>query len=481
MFMNRRVSRSVKNFFSFMCLQAFWLHSACAFAADTRPNIIFVLTDDLSQNLLPHMPNVVQMQKDGITLENYFVTDSLCCPSRSTIFTGKLPHNTGVRTNTPPDGGFDVYKQKGNDKETFAVAMKDAGYETAMMGKYMNLYKPAIHPPEPGWTHWAVAGSAYNHYNYVLNIDGVLRKHGSKPEDYITDVMSNDADAFIRRVAGKPFIIEIAPFSPHGPFVPAPRHKDWFADLVMPKEENFNVHPSDAPRWLARIPLQNEQGIKRIEQDFRNRVRSVQAIDEMIGRLKRTLVELGLDQNTYLMFSSDNGFHLGEHGLRSGKQTAFDHDIKVPLVVTGPGIPASSRTMEIAQNTDLCPTFAELAGTQCPKPDGVSLVSLLKTPESKIGRDMALIEHRNAGFNLNDPDRGQRGNPPSYKALRGKDFLYVSYVTGKREYYDLINDKWQLRNIYRSLPEDRKTQLEQKARAAASCVGAEECQHALSW
>jgi len=444
-------------------------------------NIIYVLTDDLSENLLPFMPNVVQMQKDGVSFENNFVTDSLCCPSRSSILTGKLPHNTGVFTNTKPDGGFHVYKNRGNSKETFAVALNEAGVQTAMMGKYMNLYQPKLHDPEPGWSHWVVGGDSYRQYNYGLNVDSKVIGYGSKPKDYLMDVLSDYADAFIRKNVDRPFLIEIAPFTPHGPYIPAPRHENLFQSLAMPKNSNYNSHPSDAASWLARVPPLSEQEVADAEEIFRKRVRSVQAIDEMIGRLKNTLRELKLDRKTYIVFHSDNGFHLGEHGMKVGKQTAFDEDIKVPLVITGPNVSKGVSSHEIVQNIDLCSTFAEIAGTKCPSPDGVSLLPLLTQATQSIGRDMALIEHRNAGYNPNDPDRDSKTNPPSYKALRSKEFLYVSYATGEREYYDMRKDPGQNHNVYKDLAESLKAKLEQKALKAEQCVGSEQCQEALRW
>ncbi|HVY54833.1 MAG TPA: sulfatase-like hydrolase/transferase, partial [Thermodesulfobacteriota bacterium] len=120
-----------------------------------HPNIVFILTDDLSLDLLQYMPHVLEMQKEGATFNNYFVTDSLCCPSRSSIFTGRFPHDTGVFRNTGSDGGYRVFRDRGNERVTFAVSLSEAGYRTAMLGKYLNGYIPAIDPVSPGWSHWA--------------------------------------------------------------------------------------------------------------------------------------------------------------------------------------------------------------------------------------------------------------------------------------------------------------------------------------
>ena len=122
-----------------------------------RPNIIFILADDLAWNLVAYMPHVLQMQKDGVTFDSYFVTDSLCCPSRTSMLTGKFPHDSGVFTNTGNDGGYATFVSKGNETQTFASVLSASGYRTALMGKYLNGYEPTVLAVPPGWTEWARA------------------------------------------------------------------------------------------------------------------------------------------------------------------------------------------------------------------------------------------------------------------------------------------------------------------------------------
>ena len=149
--------------------------------AATRPNIVFILTDDLSWNLVQYMPNLRAMQKDGTTFSNYFVTNSLCCPSRSSIFTGKFPHNTRVLTNSKPDGGYEGFNAQGNESQTFAVALQGGGYKTAMLGKYLNGYFPLRHGVPRGWSEWDVAGHGYPEFNYNLNQNGRAVHLGASP------------------------------------------------------------------------------------------------------------------------------------------------------------------------------------------------------------------------------------------------------------------------------------------------------------
>src|SRR3954449_6557722 len=130
------------------------LPATSAAQAPARPNIIFVLTDDLAWNLVQYMPHVQDLQRRGMTFSRYYVTDSLCCPSRSSIFSGRFPHNTRIFTNKSPDGGFQVFHDRGEENSTFATALHDAGYRTAMMGKSLNGYMPASQYIPPGWDEW---------------------------------------------------------------------------------------------------------------------------------------------------------------------------------------------------------------------------------------------------------------------------------------------------------------------------------------
>lgn len=202
----------------------------------TKPNIVFVLTDDLSMNLAPYMPAVQQMRAEGTTFENFFVTNSLCCPSRTTILTGRYPHNTGIRTNTEATGGgYQVFKRKGLDEDTFATDLQAAGYRTAMMGKYLNEYQPGS-PKKPtasnpvGYDEWALAASGYAGFSYNLNVNGEVTHHGRAESDYLTDVLSGLGQDFVKRSVadGEPFMLELSSFTPHKPYVPAPRHAETY-------------------------------------------------------------------------------------------------------------------------------------------------------------------------------------------------------------------------------------------------------------
>jgi hypothetical protein len=244
-------------------------------AGNRRSNIVFVLTDDLAWNLVQFMPHVLQMQKDGVTFNRYFVTDSLCCPSRSSIFTGRYPHNTGIYRNVGEDGGYLAFRNRGHEQSTFATALASDGARAAMLGKYLNGYQPARNPPTPGWRLWAVAGNGYPEFNYALNQDGKVAPYGNKPSDYLTDVLSGIASDFIRRSAGSPFLVEVATFAPHAPYTPAPRDAEAFPGLRAPRTAAFDSAPDpSAPEWLKeRRPL-SPADMAGIDRDFRKRAQS---------------------------------------------------------------------------------------------------------------------------------------------------------------------------------------------------------------
>jgi N-acetylglucosamine-6-sulfatase len=477
-----------------------------------RPNIVFVLTDDLSENLVRYMPHVLQMQRSGISFSNYFVSDSLCCPSRASILTGRYPHDTRVFDNSPPEGGYSVFRERGEERETFAPALQREGYLTALMGKYLNGYKPngavaglgigatagdgaspAVAaqgrvPAPPGWNEWDVAGDGYPEYGYHMNSDGYVRAYGYRPQDYLTDVIARKGLSFIDRAAAarRPFMLELATFAPHSPYTPAPRDYGEFSGLRAPRTPAFNTVGTDEPAWLSRFEALGPRQIALIDAKFRKRAQAVQAVDRMIGEIESELAVKGLARDTYIVFSSDNGLHMGEHRLRPGKLTAFDTDIKVPLVVTGPGVPAGRTVAAMAENIDLCPSFEELAGAPVPPTvDGHSLVALIHGRRPAGWPTDVLVEHHGRVLDREDPDLPVRGsgNPPSYEALRMPHSLYVEYVTGEREYYDLRRDPFELDNRYAQLPPARVRKLHRALLRVARCHGARSCwraQHGAS-
>jgi N-acetylglucosamine-6-sulfatase len=471
-------------------------------ARAAKPNIIFILADDFSWNLVDKisMPNLVQMQADGTTFYKHFVTDSLCCPSRSSIFTGKFPHNTGVFTNNQntTDGGYGAFKAHGNETQTFGAALKAGGYQTAMLGKYLNGYAPDQPIPPAGqpvdkksWTEWYVAGEGYPEFNYDLRqgtpASSTVVHHSIGADDYLTDVIRDFAITFIKKFEPphtvQPFFVEIATFAPHSPYRPAYRNETDFLNILLPQTPPY-AHHALSPVWLSKIPALTSAEMAAFNDVFRLRMQSVEAIDEVIGRIRKAL-KTANDTNTYIFFSSDNGYHIGEYNLHPGKQTAFDTDINVPLVVVGPNVPANQRVDAITMSIDLCPTFVEIAGlASAPKlptkSDGTSLLPFIKPgPPPTSWRQVALIEHHNPEYDMTDPDRSVKGeDPPTYFALRTSHSTYVEYDTGEKSYYDLVADPLELTDAYNTLSKADKDKLANILRKNKDCVGAAECWNA---
>ncbi|MGN6189454.1 MAG: sulfatase family protein [Conexibacter sp.] len=456
-----------------------------------QPNIVFVLTDDLTSDLLPYMPNVRRLMARGTSFSNYFVTDSLCCPSRASILTGEYPHDTGIFRNTGVDGGFLAFHARGLEADTYATNLQRVGYRTALMGKYLNQYAPgrvrtAVGAPyvPPGWSDWSVAGNGYRGFGYRLARTAGVERRGFRASDYLTNVLARQGLDFMGAsvAAGAPFMLNVWTFAPHAPAIPAPRDAHRFPTLTAPRDPSFDeADLSDKPAWLRDHRALTDAEQARIDETFRERVRSVQAVDRMIGRLRRRLRALGVARNTYIVFSSDNGFHLGQHRLTPGKLTAYDPDVRVPLIVTGPGVPAGRTVDAMVENTDLCPTFAELAGAPPPpNADGHSLVPLLRDSGSAAAadwRDAVLIEHHGNVDGAGDPDLppAGSGNPPSYEALRSRDALYVEYADGERELYDLASDPFELQNLADQVPPERLASLSAQLATMASCHGPAQC------
>src|SRR5918997_1653860 len=468
--------------------------------APDRPNIIFVLADDLDLASAGLMPNLRSLlAQEGATFENALVSYPICCPSRATTLTGLYSHNHNVRGNKRPIGGFERFREQGNEENTIAARLQEEGYRTALFGKYLNGYgndDPAYVPP--GWDEWYAKPGRFEYYDYELNENGELVSYGGEEEDYLTDVLSGHATDFVRRSASedRPFFAYVAPTAPHSPATPAERHEGAFASEEAPRTPSFDEEDvSDKPAWVQGTEPLTEKEIPRLDTRHQQRLESMLAVDEMVGALVEELEAAGELENTYIFFTSDNGFQLGTHRLRHGKKTPYEEASRVPLFVRGPGVPAGSAVKNLVLNNDLAPTFAELAGVEFPV-DGRSLVPLLRGEEPPSWRSSVLLEafldgksarqksdeveddEEGAGENT---DEGNRTDRTAFQAVRTKTHKYVEHGNGERELYDLRADPYELDNLYESadpaLLEDLKTRLD--ALKSCSEEGCREAEDAL--
>lgn len=442
-----------------------------------RPNIIFILTDDMEVTALQFMPFTMELiGSKGATFSHFYVNNSLCCPSRSTILRGQFMHNTGISGNKLPDGGFEKFYNLGLEANTFPVWLQQAGYSTALFGKYLNEYPGSVEKTyiPPGWTEWysPVAGNPYQNFNYTLNENGTLVQYGQDPESYATDVISKRAQDFILRNVqnGKPFFAFISVFAPHTPSVPAPRHEGVYQNLPLPRPPSFDEPDiSDKSQSYNELNHLSEKEIAKMEDLYRKRAESLLAVDELVEAVVHHIEMLGQSESTYIIFSSDNGYHMGQHRLVQGKNTPFEEDINVPFLIRGPGIKPNTVVSALAGNVDLAPTFADMAGVIPPDfVDGRSLLTLFDSTAPPSWRDAYLIE-RGSGdseaysgdvqvsFKL-DPgilepfDFASKPNytwpfASPYVGLRTKGFCYLEYEIGDVELYNMDKDPYQLENI----------------------------------
>lgn len=468
------------------------------------PNIVFILTDDLDTASAAYMTEVKSLITDqGTTFRRHYVSLSMCCPSRVAGLRGQFAHNSGVYTNNWPDGGFELAYDRGLESSTFATWLQSAGYRTGLFGKYLNGYPdsaPSSTYIPPGWTEWmsAIGGDPHSGFNYTMNVNGTSVNYGATEGEYLTDVISSAGADFIRRAVDQfpdqPFFLYLSPYTPHTPAEPAPRHANAFKGLKAPRTSSWNESDvSDKPQWVRNQPLLNSSQIKSIDKLYRKRRQTLLSIDEMVKNIVDTLAAKGQLDSTYIFFTSDNGYHQGQHRMDSGKNTAFEEDISIPLMVRGPGVPSRRTVDHLTANVDYASTFAEIAGTSAPSfVDGRSLMPFLRGHSPWDWREALLLEHKAGAGSKQAHAKGLRepadphdlitvqGGADAFIGLRTSDgTTYLEYDTGERELYNNFSDSAQLRNSYSSTPVQTRIRLSNwldslKAAAGAALRQAEE-------
>ena len=328
--------------------------------------------------------------------------------------------------------------------------VRKAGYYTGLIGKYLNGYGRGIGNTAvpPGWSEWhAVVGtSSQSVYDYALDENGKLVRYGSQPQDFKQDVLTAHALDFINRRAEtpKPFFLWLTYTAPHiaGPepnprppsdcentAKPAPRDAEAFASEPLPMPPDFNeADVSDKPAYIQSRPLLDADAIADITRRYRCRLESLLAVDRGVDRVVEALRKTGALGNTLLIFTSDNGFFLGEHRVENGKVFPYEPSIRVPLLMRGPGIPAGKTARDLAINADLAPTIVQATGAQPGLTmDGRSLLPLARRPAEEVGRALSIESNR-------------------FTAIRTERYLYARYHGGEEELYDLAKDPFELQN-----------------------------------
>jgi N-acetylglucosamine-6-sulfatase len=410
--------------------------------SSTRPNIVFILTDDQRFDTLWAMPTVQQdLVSRGITLSNYFLADPLCCPSRSSIMRGQYPHGTGVYNNdTGPFGGYGRFHEMGDDESNIATWLHDAGYRTGLVGKYLNGYNgPMASIVPPGWDTWnALVDTSY--YNFAESENGVFTRFYSG--QYQTDVLGQQALNFIDSTPDdQSMFLYWAPHAPHADATPAPQDVGTFSWLPQYRPPSFNEPDvSDKPEGM-RKPLLDVDQVAHVDTFRERQYEALQDVDRWVGKIVDELEATGRLENTLIVFSTDNGLMYGEHRIPTVKNVPYEEAIRSPFVARWDGvIPPGTIDGHFGMNIDLAPTFAEIAGaTPTNQVDGVSLMPVLTgTVSDDSWRHDFLIEHG-----------GGATVAPPFCALRSDSgYLYVNYFTTmSEELYDLGTDPYEDQNV----------------------------------
>ena len=423
-------------------------------AASRPPNIVFVLVDDqrwdevrASGHPFAETPHMDRLAREGSRFLNTFATTPLCSPSRASFLTGQYPHTNGIIDNTA---------RPSHDLATFPRELQRAGYTTGFFGKW---HMGNDDSPRPGFTRWMAMPGQGEAVDPHFNIDGTK----VQLPGYVTDLLTDHAERFIREHAATPFLVYLAHKAIHpnviqrddgsvvtlpgqpGGFVAAERHRGRYVGKAMPRRPNALKAPVGKPALLRQIdnlpPLGKETSTT--DEEIRGRLEMLLAVDESLGRLVAALEAIGQLDNTVIVFTSDNGYFYGEHGLSEERRLAYEESIRLPLLVRYPRLARAGTTpSELVQSIDLAPTLLDMAGLKpLPGMQGRSLVPVL-AGSARDWRSSVLIEYfTDTVF--------PRVRNMGYVAVRTERHKYIHYreLVGMDELYDLVSDPYEQRNL----------------------------------
>jgi arylsulfatase A-like enzyme len=465
------------------CLGLLAHGGADARAQSGAPNVVVLTTDDQTVRDMIAMPQTQGLiGGQGASFPRSYVSFPLCCPSRATWLTGQHAHNHGVLGNTAPDGGYAMLK----DGQTLPVWLQGRNYRTIHVGKMPNGYAETDQDyVPPGWRlpdgefYGFIPDPPSAYYGFKLNENGAPVQY--TPLDYQTDVYAEKATqaiaAHTTAFPNRPLYMEVDFFAPHDPADPAIRHDGAFSTAQLPIDKSFNEKDiKDKPGWLRAVKRMGGGLISKITNRYRNRLESLLSVDEAVAKIVTELNNRGILDNTYIFFTSDNGFMQGQHRLHQGKFVAYDPSAQVPLLVRGPGIPAGARPNEMVTNVDLVATILDIANAGAGITiDGRSYLPFAQNPATRserpilfeTGRAIALADPAGASAagkgkkkskiyvkNL-DLDRtaqlsGRVIKPPKYRAIRTRRYLLIKYSDHGRELYDMAKDRLQVNSVYKN-------------------------------
>uniref|UniRef100_A0AAY4D1R2 N-acetylglucosamine-6-sulfatase n=1 Tax=Denticeps clupeoides TaxID=299321 RepID=A0AAY4D1R2_9TELE len=455
---------------SLICVTALSSNLAVVAKMYRKPNIVLILTDDLDVAIGGMVRHIM-----------HFVASPLCCPSRASILTGKYPHNHHVINNTLEGNCSSLAWQKSQESATFPLLLqKLAYYQTFFAGKYLNEEKNS------------------KYYNYTLSVNGKPQRHGQNySQDYLTDVLASVSLEFLSYKSNyRPFFMMVSTPAPHSPWTAAPQYEGRFSDIKAPRDPSFNVHGKDK-HWLirqAKTPMTNSS-VEFLDDAFQKRWRTLLSVDDLVEKVVKNLEARGELENTYIMFTSDNGYHTGQFSLPVDKRQLYEFDIRVPLLVRGPNIKPNQTSPMLIANVDLGPTILDMAGINInqTKMDGISFLPLMNgQSNSSSWRTDMLVEYEGEGSNISDPACPLLGPGVSecfpdcvcedsynntYACVRtvstSTNLQYCEFDDSEVfvEVYNLTADPFQLTNIAKSIEQEVLEKMNHRLMMLQSCSG----------
>ena len=479
--------------------------------AGPRPNIIVVQTDDQDAASLTRsvMPRTVELLKDhGTAFTDYIDSGPLCCPSRAVLLTGQYGHNNGVL--------WDRYEDLREKANTLPVWLQRAGYRTAHVGKYLNAYERAVGDPNevpPGWDEWHTILEPVRYYDYVLRENGEANQYGHRPQDYLTRVLNREAVDLVHRYVPRrrPLFLAIDQFAPHGSpgpgrcagmAVPDPRDRHLFENAPLPMPPSFNeANVSDKPGYVRARPLLGGSEIQSLTREYRCRLASLRAVDRGIATIVQSLRSEHELDDTAIIFTSDNGWLLGQHRVPGKKVDPYEESLHVPFVMRQPkdirgGDRQPQSLRSTVANVDVAPTIVRMARARpcsrsgnCRTLDGRSMLKAIRSDGRRWPKRRAILLELETHRRFDGKQRAQPFTPCDYEGIRTADSVYVEYHSTTRrmpgpcvpseevEHYDLRSDPFELNNIFPAPPGSAAAGRERSLRARLArlrnCAGIE--------
>ena len=404
-----------------------------------RPNFVFILIDDLRFNAPGYAghpfvktPNIDRIAREGANFTHAFTTTPLCSPSRASFLTGRYVRSHKVLDNTD-------HNELSHQLITWPRLLHDAGYETSYAGKW---HMGTDDMPRPGFDKWVSFRGQGAYVDPALNING----ERIKASGYMTDILSDHTVEFLRKPRNKPFAAYLAHKAVHGPFTPADRHKDLFTNEAIVRTPNAQDEFAGKPVMTRKIEgVPAIAGLGSGDELIRNQLRCLTAIDEGVGKIWKALEETKQLDNTFFVFTSDNGYFWGEHRL-GDKRWAYEESIRLPLTIRYPKlIKAGAKFDQLVLNVDMAPTILELAGVKGPTEiQGKSILPILKGT-AKNWRTSFLSEY----FTEKNTPR-----VPNWQAVRDSEWKYIHYtdLEGMDELYNVKSDPGEMKNLIHDAP-----------------------------